>query len=835
MITCSEAIKNATGKDYSVEEVDEFVRQAEMLKQRIYLNDSIANKDEAIQQALNDVTTEMVETAKIEKRNALINQKRQLEAIDFVQNAFPEDIGRGVQALIAGDNQVARGSRLSVDAEQKSLSGVYIGGMLADLDKVGLLKLAGNGDIDRDIARHMWGEEVADSNARAIGDIYQKYQEMSRLDANQAGAWIKKDPNYVARQSHDVDKIAKATEEEWIAFTLPKLDERTFDGVEDIQGFMAAVYKGLSSGIHKSGSPKSVEDAMKQFKGPGNVAKRMSQGRVLHFKNSDSFMDYNETFGTNSLAESINMSLSGAAESTGLMRHLGTNPENMVDSIYDNFIDEFANLDELTKSKKYTSNLLKVVNGETRMAGSQMFAANMSAVRNWLSMSKLGGALLSSFGADNVAYAAEVRYQGGNMFSGLAESMQGIMKGRRSADQRAIAANLGVTMDSFAGTLAGRFNVNDGHAGLTQKMMNQFFRWNGLAWWTDSLKVSAAIGMSNRLYQQKDLAFDAIDPRLKRVMKLYGIEDNEWSIVSKGFEIDENGTGLLTPEGQREIPDEIFAQSLESQGMKPSKVAIRDYRTELESKLRNYVSDRQGFAVLEGDTRSTATWTQGTQRGTKEGELIRAIGQFKQFPTVFLQRVIGREVTGRMKGSEMGIDKFTDSPMYGVASLMTALTISGYVSMSAKDMAKGRTPREFNDDPSHNMSIVGAAMIQGGGLGIYGDFLFGDMSRFGGGPIETLAGPTIGLGGDIIKLWQKAKNGDDPSASALTLSLNNTPGLNLFYSRIALDYLFLYDLRESMNPGYMKRMEKRIKKENDQEFLYPPSSHAARPVQEIMK
>lgn len=835
MITCADAIKNATGKDYSTDEVNEFVRQAELLKKRINLNDSIANKEEAIQKALNDATQDMIEEAKIEKRNALLNQKRQLESIDFVQNAFPEDIGRGIQAIIAGDNQVAYGSRLSVDAEQKSLSGVYVGGMLADLDKVGLLKMAGSGELDRDIARHMWGEDVADSNARSIGDIYQKYQEMSRLDANQAGAWIKKDPNYITRQSHDVDKIAKATKEEWIDFTLPKLDERTFDGVEDVQGFMDAVYKGLSSGIHKSGSPKSIEDAMKQFKGPGNVAKRMSQGRVLHFKNADSFMDYNDTFGTSSLAESINMSLSGAAESTGLMRKLGTNPENMVDSIYDNFIDEFENLDALTKSKGYTSNLLKVANGETRMAGSQMFAANMSATRNWLSMSKLGGALLSSIGADNVAYAAEVRYQGGNMFSGLSESLQGVLKGRQSADQRAIAANLGITMDSFAGTLASRFNVNDGHAGLTQKMMTQFFRWNGLSWWTDSLKISAAIGMSNRLYQQKDLPFEKIDPRLKRVMKLYGIEDREWSIIKQGQQLDERGTGLLTPEAQRDIPDQVFAESLESQGLKASKVAIRDYRIELESKLRSYVADRQGFAVLEGDTRSSATWTQGTQRGTKEGELLRSIGQFKQFPTIFVQRVLGREVTGRMKGSEMGIDKFTDSPVYGVVSLMVALAASGYVSMSAKDIAKGRTPREFNDDPSNNFKIAAAAMIQGGGLGIYGDFLFGDMSRFGGGPIDTLAGPTAGLGGDIIKLWQKAKNGDDPSASAVSLALNNTPGLNLFYSRIVLDYLFLYDVRESLNPGYMKRMEKRIEKENNQEFLYPPSRHAARPIQELTK
>ena len=33
-----------------------------------------------------------------------------------------------------------------------------------------------------------------------------------------------------------------------------------------------------------------------------------------------------------------------------------------------------------------------------------------------------------------------------------------------------------------------------------------------------------------------------------------------------------------------------------------------------------------------------------------------------------------------------------------------------------------------------------------------------------------------------------------------------------------------YQLQETINPGYLSRMEKRIKRENDQEFWLPPSS-----------
>lgn len=830
MISCAQAIENATGKVYEQNEIDEFIKQAQKIRDRINLDDSIADKDAAIRQALDDAKADIVEPKLIEKRNRLINEKRRLELIDFVENAFPEDIGRGIQAAIAGDTQVVAGGRMSVDAEQKSLMGEYFGGMLADLDAEGLLKIAGKGTHDQDIARYMWGEKVDNPEAVKIGDIYNKYQEKARRDQNAAGAYIKKNENYVTRQSHDIDKINKASKDEWIDFILPRLDKRTFDDVDSPRKYLESVYDALSSGVHLSSTKKTSDEIIKQFKGSSNVAKKISQGRSLHFKSADDWMQYNDMFGTGSLNESVSSSIQKAAETTGLMRKFGTNPENMVDALYDHFMSTADDRKELADSRGYTDNLMKVVNGETRMAGSQMGAARMSAIRNVISMSKLGGALLSSIGADNVAYAMEARYQGKNFFSGLGESVVGVTKGRRNSETRQIAANLGVTMDSFVGTMASRFNIQDGHSGVTQKMMNQFFRWNGLSWWTDSLKISAAIGTSNRLYQMKDNSYDDVVPHLKRAMKMYGIESAEWEVIRKGSQVQDD-TGLLTPEAQKSIDDSEFAKLIESRGLKASKAAIADARLELERKLRNFVSDRQGFAVLEGDTKSTATWTRGTKRGTVGGELLRSIAQFKQFPTVFAQRVVGREWKGRKSNRDFsGLEKWSESPVYGVASLFTALAIAGYVSMSAKDIAKGRTPRQFNDDPAHNWKIASAALIQGGGLGIYGDFLFGDMTRFGGGPVEAAMGPAISTAGDFIKLWQKVKNGDDPSANAFSLALNNTPFMNLFYVRAPLDYMILYDIREHMNPGYLKRMEKRIKKENEQEFLFPPSTHTARLV-----
>ena len=49
--------------------------------------------------------------------------------------------------------------------------------------------------------------------------------------------------------------------------------------------------------------------------------------------------------------------------------------------------------------------------------------------------------------------------------------------------------------------------------------------------------------------------------------------------------------------------------------------------------------------------------------------------------------------------------------------------------------------------------------------------------------------------------------------------------LNLFYIKSAYDYLIGHQLMETMNPGVLKRVEKRMKRDYNQEYLFTkPSS-----------
>jgi hypothetical protein len=161
-----------------------------------------------------------------------------------------------------------------------------------------------------------------------------------------------------------------------------------------------------------------------------------------------------------------------------------------------------------------------------------------------------------------------------------------------------------------------------------------------------------------------------------------------------------------------------------------------------------------------------------------------------------------------------------------MAEVMLMSTMFGYLAMSAKDIAKNREPR----DPSNPKAML-AAFLQGGAAGIYGDFLFGDVkNRFGGGLVSTLAGPTAGTIDQLATLYGKARDGEEAGKDLFRLAYQAAPAaaavayppaavINAVYVKATLDHLIYYNVMESLSPGYKRRMERRLKKQNDQGVL----------------
>ena len=428
---CEQVVNKAAGRELSEQEMESLVTDMETTVRRIRAENEGISLEEAALKAAQELGNQEQLARAIEARNKALNTRIAAQRLSFIRDSFPDRPDIGLSAILVGRNEARTGSRASVSSEQFQLRSKYLSGLNHDLDKEGLVKFLASGSNDAEVADAMWrigkSEPTTGLTRESvrIAEIINKWQEAARLDANKAGAWVRKLPGYIARQGHDMMKIRAAGFEEWRNSILPKLDSSTFDGVADQEGFLRSVYDGLASGVHLS---SEKPDWMKGFKGSQNVARKASQERVLHFKDGISWHEYNKQFGVGSLREAIFGGLESSARNTGLMRILGTNPENMLryleDTIAEGLKGDEKALRAFTDRKRSINNELKEVNGQTNIPGSTSLARFGSTTRAIDSTIKLGGAMISSFN-DLASNALELRYQGKNFMEALTESIQG--------------------------------------------------------------------------------------------------------------------------------------------------------------------------------------------------------------------------------------------------------------------------------------------------------------------------------------------------------------------------------------------------------------------------
>jgi hypothetical protein len=821
-------MQQAAGRELSPEEMDDLVTELrDRIDKRRKLNQSEAY-DVAVRTAATDYAKDMAAAATIEKRNAAIQLRTRLAALDRIES-YAANRSLGIETLNVGSNAAIFSGRKSVAAGQESLRGHYLQMLVSGLRQGGesLLALYNSGEMDREIAKGLWALNRAQpipvnipKEARQIAEIISRVQEVARLDSNQAGAWIKRLEGYITRQSHDAAKMTKAGFEAWKKAILPKLDPiRTFKTGEDVDRFLLNVYNGLVSGAHMKssdtpmfagadGEPTKLPK-ISGFKGPYNLAKKVSEERVLHFLDSDTWFDYNKQFGVGSLRESVTAQLERMAQDTGLMRVWGPNPEANFNLVAAETVMKQSKADP-EKARKLSAQLQtggKLRNQWDQITGlantpvHAVAARRSASIRALQNMAHLGLMLASQF-SDIAAYGSETHYQGRGFLSGMAESMAGIGKGLRAKQRAELWSMLQVYFESMNGRMIDRFSIaTDGAAGGVAKAQQLFFKMNLGRWWSEGQRASSIMGLSHHLALNAADTFDALHGDLQRVLSNAGIGASEWEGMRSAIYRADDGRDYLAPE------------------------LMKDRRHQ--DLLRTMLIDRASFAQLTPDARVRAAMVRGTRPGTVWGEFARFVGQFKSFSFATVQKTLGREIYGRgapIDATLMQALMHGNGEIWGVARTIAVMSLFGYGSMVAKDLMKDKSPR----NPLSYKTWI-AALTQGGGLGLYGDFLFGESNRYGGGLLETVAGPTLGMIADVDHLRatlmypQTRHPVREAAAEGFRLALNNTPYVNLFYTRVLLDYMFLWNIQEMLSPGSMRRLEKRVQKQNAQEFLIRPS------------
>lgn len=832
---CMAEVERAAGRKLTETEQEAIAEQVDSIVKAARLDDTAASLTDAIQKQLADYARDVSIAAQVTRRNAALNKLARITEDAVMKETWGDAPGDGLKALLGGVASGRPGSRSSVGADQLARVNHYVQTLATRMEMEGVHGVFVSGTLDREVwqaveqmeksAPDMKGIPV---EAQNIAKVIVEQSEYARLEANKHGADIGKLPGYLMRQTHDMYKIDRAGWDEYRAFVMDRLDfSRTFADLspDRREAALKNIYVDFASGEHV----KLKAQPTGGFTGGGNIGKRLSHERVLHWKNADAAFEYNQRFGAGSLAEGVVYGLERMAADTAIMARLGPNPEMTLSALIDAASIRVKRDLDPGKQKAFAAdarwvmeNLWPNINGETRIAHNRLGAQVSAIARKTQQMADLGGAVLTAV-TDIPVYASEVRYQGGTMLGGMAEALGSLARGKLTTEQKGIVADLSVAYDAqIAGALGGRFDAADIVPGAVARMTQLFFKMNGLRFWTDSLRTGFALASSHRLARLAPEGWGALDDDLRRTLGLFKIDSGKWDIMRGAALKEADGRTYLTPEGVKALGDEPFAAYLTAKGVEPTAGRVNRLRDEMVRDFRAYYADRASFAALEPDARTRATLYGGSKSGTWGGEFRRHLTMYKSFSVAILQKPLAREIYGRGEQTELlKALRNGNGEILGMAQLLVWGTIFGYGAMALKDLAKGKTPRDITEDP---VGVTTAAMLQGGAVGIYGDFLFGEFKdRFGGGAFETFLGPTARRLNGLLSSVGKAKAGELEAGEVLKSAVNNTPFANLFYTKAALDYAFMYQLSESMSPGYLRRMERKAKEEKGQTYLFPPS------------
>lgn len=779
---------------------------------------------EAIHKAAEEIATQKRIASMIERKNALLTIKKTGNQFNAIRGY--DDWGDGFKARLVGMNNPRPGTRMSTAARGQYLRQKYFVGQMAEMDKLGLVKEFESGNLDRDIM-----VELAELNktegaqpgrsgiteARQIAEVLHKWQRVSVGRLNRAGAHIGHLEGFITSQMHDMDKVRQVGFEQWLGDILPELDaDRTFRKVppEGREMFLREAYRQITVGMHST--PEATPTPA--FRTSPNLARKVSEHRVLHFKDADSFFRYNQKYGYDSLAIANMHQLERAAERTALLEDWGPNPKHTLGLVQERLrraaVDDPAQMDRIAGRGGNLPHMIntywKEVSGEARYMHRNMGATLAMTARAVNNMSMLGNVVLSSFN-DVPAWASEANYQGAPFLRSVWDAFRVLLD--TSGASKEVSSCLSV---GYEGMQYVRYTGEDYIPGTLAKWQQRFFKLSGLTWWTNTLKRGAAKIYSHELALARNLTFDQLPPRRRAILEQYGIDARRWDIIRQFAVRDFNGEPHVVSDAIQEVPNEVLYPHTHGQKeivqLLPGEMErigreIQQFRDSLEESLGAYFVESVDRAVPTPNARIRGMIHQGLERGTWAGEAIRLMMQFKSFPITYATNVLGRSVRGMGKADTGGLVK-----------LILAQTVFGYLSGVTKDFAKGRTPR----DPT-KLNTWLAALQQGGGLGIYGDFLLGETNRFGRSALETAAGPTFSAVADLDEIRARLMFGQDAKSQAFYFAKNRMPFINLFYTRAALDYLIFYQMQESMNPGYLRRMERRVEKENNQTFIIPPS------------
>lgn len=729
--------------------------------------------------------------------------------LDQYRNAQGEvDIARAAEALFAKDKTSKYSSIELREAAVERAATAKTYEILATFRRNMVGEVRNKAEL-KDLVREIFEPGITgNANAREMAEAWTQTADYLRQRFNAAGGRIPKRQGWGLPQIHNSLEVRKVSYKEWRDFIQPRLDEvKMLDEKTGLpftpESLETALFNTYET-IRTDGMNKLIPGAAGQGR---SLANRRLDHRFLVFKNANAWMEYQDRFGNSNSFDTMFGHIKQMSKDIALMEILGPNPRATV-SFIKQTIQKEAGLkgDDAAKAaadriSAKLDNYYLAVTGRTNAPIDSRWGTGFAGLRQLLQAAQLGSASISAITDLNFQRIAR-------SFNGLPQANTvnqylKMLSPLNAEEKGKLAIRLGLIADGWSTLASAQMRYVGDLSGpeITRRVSDFVMRASLLSPMTQAGRWSFGMEFTGFLADNVGKRFDELNAPLRKTFERYGIDEDRWNVMRSSPLFEHEGASFLRAE-------DIEART----DVSPS--LARDLAT----RYLEMIEGETNFAVPSSSLRGRIALTGETRPGTVSGELTRSFAMYKNFGITLVN-------THLMRG--MAQPGLKGKGGY-FADLIISTTIMGALALQLKEMSKGRDPRPMTDN-----AFWLAAFLQGGGLGIYGDFLFSDLNRFDRGLAGTVAGPVVGFADDVRKLTLgnliEAANGEDTNAARelIRFTARYFPGSSLWYLRLGLERKVIDQLQLMADPkarSNMRRLESRYRREYGQKYWWKPGA-----------
>ncbi len=577
------------------------------------------------------------------------------------------------------------------------------------------------------IVDELGGKSTGDASAKEFAGIVKKVFDHLVNRANMLGANIAPNPRFLMPQQMARANL-RGRKAEWMQDWLEhgdweymKWGEASGDRAgtkilpEEREEFLSHAFDTLDTGGSSKDSYNNIE----------NIISRLSHERVLYAKSPESWRHINDKYGIGNPLEQIISHIDHMNRMIATLETMGRNPKSTSNYIAHLALREGA---ELQKAGNYIGQSPHDRVKAEIADFEDVFAAEIRG--NITPEESLGvatlGTIKSTIGATGLSGSAAPSFFGNIRSAEIVAMLNGTLPGRylknfvamMSKENRDVVAQMAAIAESeLTRNIAQQrvFGVMEGFK--WSKYINDVaMRATLVNFETQTARMAVATSMMQSWRNNMDVKF--ADLPFKEMLERNGITEKDWDFFRSNVKVhDPRGLNLISANDLRKLRS--------------------DQAHYVADKFMDMLFTERRRAVIEADARARNMFGALNHPGTFKGFVGSSASYAKTFSVALFYA--GRNNLRGMKTAKTKTG-------YVAASALTAL-FTGALVLQLRQIKDGKDPMNMNDP-----KFWAAALIQGGALGFFGDYVYSSTNSYGTPLGAGIAGAPIQFVGDLLNL-----------------------------------------------------------------------------------